>query len=218
MVGGLRYIVNTRPDIAFAVGYVSRFMEAPTTEHLAAVKHLLRYIAGTRSYGCLYTSAGDLCLAGFSDSDHAGDADERKSTTGVVFMLGGSPVTWQSQKQKVIALSSCEAEYIAATTAACQGVWLDRLLSELVEKDGNEPATIFVDNKSAIQLSKNPVFHERTKHIDLRFHFIRHSIEQGKVNVEYTRTEDQLADILTKPLGRIKFQDLRARIGVIDVK
>jgi hypothetical protein len=97
-------------------------------------------------------------------------------------------------------------------------VWLDRLLSELVEKEGSEPATIFVDNKSAIQLSKNPVFHERTKHIDLRFHFIRHITEQGKVNVEYTRTEDQLADILTKPLGRIKFQDLRARIGVIDVK
>jgi hypothetical protein len=218
MVGGLRYLVNTRPDIAFAVGYVSRYMEAPTTEHYAAVKHLLRYIAGTRSYGCFYSSSGDLHLKGYSDSDLAGDVDDRKSTTGVLFTLGGCPVTWQSGKQKVVALSSCEAEYIAATTAACQGVWLDRLLSELLEKNNGVPATVFVDNKSAIQLSKNPVFHDRSKHIELRFHFIRESIEQGKINIEHIKTEDQLADVLTKSLGRVKFQDLRARIGVMDVK
>jgi hypothetical protein len=98
------------------------------------------------------------------------------------------------------------------------GSVVDRLLSELVEKEGGELVTIFIDNKSVIQLSKNPVLHDRSKHIDLRFHFIRQSIKQGKVNIEYSRTEDQLADILTKPLGRIKFQDMRARIGVINVK
>uniref|UniRef100_A0ACD5WTY3 Uncharacterized protein n=1 Tax=Avena sativa TaxID=4498 RepID=A0ACD5WTY3_AVESA len=218
LVGGLRYLCHTRPDICFAVGYISRFMESPTAEHLAAVKHLLRYIAGTRSFGCRYTSTGNLRLDGFSDADLAGDVDDRKSTTGVLYMLGGCPITWQSSKQKVVALSSCEAEYIAATTAACQGVWLSRLLSELVEEKEGKPATIFVDNKSAIQLSKNPVFHDRSKHIEVRFHFIRESIEQGKVEIDYISTDDQLADILTKSLGRVRFQDLRTRIGVTDVK
>jgi dihydroorotase len=118
----------------------------------------------------------------------------------------------------VVTLSSCEAEYIAATTAACQGVWLDRLMSELLEKNNGVPATVFVDNKSVIQLSKNPVFHDRSNHIEVRFHFIRESIEKGKINIEHIKTEDQLADVLTKSLGRVKFQDLRARIGVMDVK
>jgi hypothetical protein len=127
-----------------------------------------------------------------------------------------SVATLQSQKQKVVALSSCEAEYIAATTAACQGVWLGRLLGDLLgKKDGI--ATIFVDNKSAIQLCKNPVFHDRSKHIETRFHFIRECVDDGKINVEYIGTEDQLADILTKALGRIQFQNLRERIGIVDI-
>jgi hypothetical protein len=112
--------VNTRPDIAFAVGFVSRFMEKPTTEHLLAVKRVLRYIAGTSDYGCYYQRRKKPAgLTGYSDSDHAGDVDTRKSTTGVVFFLGDSLITWQSQKQKIVALSSCEAEYIAAAVASC---------------------------------------------------------------------------------------------------
>jgi hypothetical protein len=112
LVGGLRYLVHSRPNIAFAVGFVSRFMEKPTTEHLVAVKQLLRYIAGTRSFGCVLTSSGELELVGYSDADWAGDPDDRRSTTGSLFMIGGSPVTWQSQKQKAVALSTCEAQYI----------------------------------------------------------------------------------------------------------
>jgi hypothetical protein len=117
----------------------------------------------------------------------------------------------------VVALSSCEAEYIAATTGACQGVWLGRLLGDLLDKK-NDTATMFVDNKSAIQLCKNPVFHDRSKHIETRFHFIRECVEDGKIDVEYIGTEDQLADILTKALGRIQFQSLRERIGVVAIK
>jgi hypothetical protein len=216
IVGGLRYLVHSRPDIAFAVGYVSRFMEKPTTEHLSAVKHLLRYIAGTKTYGCVFTKSSErLNLVGFSDADMAGDLDDRKSTTGCLFLIGGSLVTWQSAKQKVIALSSCEAEYIAATMAACQAVWLRRLLGELLNQN-EEAVKLFIDNQSAIQLCKNPVFHERTKHIDTRFHFIRECVEDGKIAVEHIGTSDQLADILTKALGRTRFQDLRARIGIID--
>ncbi|KAK1643694.1 hypothetical protein QYE76_061499 [Lolium multiflorum] len=122
----------------------------------------------------------------------------------------------QSQKQRVVALSSCESEYIAAATMACQGVWLGRLLGDLL---GSAPlvADLLVDNKSAIQLCKNPVYHDRSKHIDTRYHYIRDCIEDGTVTVEYIGTEDQLADILTKALGRVQFQNLRERIGVINL-
>jgi hypothetical protein len=147
----------------------------------------------------------------------AGDVDTRKSTTGVFFFLGDNPVSWQSQKQKVVALSSCEAEYIAATTAACQGIWLARLLGDFREEEP-KAATLMVDNQSAISLIKNPVFHERSKHIDLRFHYIRECVEKGQILVEFTSTESQLADILTKPLGRVKFQEMRGRIGVAQIK
>jgi len=217
IVGSLRYLVHTRPDIAFAVGYVSRFMEAPTTEHLAAVKRILRYVAGTIDYGCCYKRAGaEAKLLGFSDADMGGDVDTRKSTTGVLFFFGPCAVIWQSQKQKVVALSSCEAEYIAGTTAACQGTWLAQLLSEL-KSEQLKKFTLKMDSQSAIALSKNPVFHERSKHIDVRYHFIRNCIGDGKMDVEHVRTEEQLADILTKPLGRDKFCELRIQLGVAKI-
>jgi hypothetical protein len=216
IVGSLRYLVHTRPDIAFAVGYVSRFMEAPTTEHWSAVKHLLRYIAGTRSYGCVYRRGEEAMeLIGYSDADHAGDCDDRKSTSGVFFFLGQSPVSWQSQKQRVVALSTCEAEYIAGATAACQGVWLSRLLSDLVNAKVVAPL-IYIDNKSALALAKNPVLHDRSKHIDVRFHFIRDCISSGVIETDFIKTGDQLADLLTKPLPRERLQELRGRSGVIN--
>jgi hypothetical protein len=218
VVGGLRYLVHTRPDICFAVGYLSRFMEAPTSEHWNAMKHLLRYIAGTKDLGCCYARReGDAELVRYSDSDHAGDIDDRKSTGGVLFFYGQSPVAWQSTKQKVVALSSCESEYIAATAAACQGVWLRRLYCELMGcKIG--ATELRVDNKSAIALMKNPVFHDRSKHIDTRYHYIRQCVENGSIDAQFVRTEDQLSDILTKALARVQFQELRRRISIITVK
>jgi hypothetical protein len=193
-------------------------MEKPTTEHLAAVKRVLRYVAGTLNFGCQYKrKTGDLQLRAFSDSDHAGDVDTRKSTTGVFFFLGENLITWQSQKQKVVALSSCEAEYIAATTAVCQGVWLARLLAELRGEQTNT-FQLMMDNQSAIMLSKNPVFHDRSKHIDVRYHYIRECVEEGRVQIESVVTQEQLADILTKPLGRDQFVQLRSRIGLVNVK
>jgi hypothetical protein len=128
-------------------------------------------------------------------------------------MLGDSLISWQSQKQKVVALSSCEAEYIAATTGACQGIWLNRLLAELLGEDPGQ-TVMKVDNKSAINLCKNPVLHDRSKHIDTRFHFIRECVEKKQIAVEYVRTEDQLADILTKPVGRVRFLELRKKMGL----
>jgi len=157
IVGSLRYLVNSRLDLAYSVGYISRFMENPTTEHMVAVKRVRRYIAGTLHFGYHYQRGKEAQLTGYSASDLAGDVDTRKSTTGVLFFLGSSIITWQSQKQKVVALSSCEAEYIVATTAACQGVWLARLLAEF--RDVRSRAiTLKIDSESAIQLSKNLVF------------------------------------------------------------
>ncbi|KAG8097902.1 hypothetical protein GUJ93_ZPchr0013g34364 [Zizania palustris] len=219
IVGALRYLVNTRPDLAYAVGYVSRFMEKPTVEHLMAVKRVLRYIAGTADFGCHYgRRKGPGKLIGYSDSDLAGDVDTRQSTTGVLFFLHDSLITWQSQKQRVVALSSCEAEYVAAATAACQGIWLSRLLEEFQGEEKANPFTLRIDNQSAIQLSRNPVFHDRSKHIDTKYHFIRQCVEENRVRVEHVNTNNQLADILTKSLGRDRFVELRTKLGIAKVE
>jgi hypothetical protein len=147
----------------------------------------------------------------------AGDPDDRKSTSGTLFFFGECPMSWQSQKQKVVSLSSCQSEYMAAATAACQGVWLGRLLGDLL---GSPPlvANLLVDNMSAIQLCKNPVFHDRSKHIEVRYHFIRGCIEDGTITVEFIGTEDQLADILTKALGRVRFQLLHQKLKIVEIK
>ena len=144
------------------------------------------------------------------------DIDTRKSTTGMLFFLGSCPLTWQSHKQKVGALSSCEAEYIAGTTAACQGVWLAQLLAEL--KSGQRTAFLLkMYTQSAIALSKNPVFHDRSKHIDVRYHFIRECVGDGKMDIEHVRTEEQIVDILTKPLPRDRFCELRIKLSVVKI-
>ena len=146
----------------------------------------------------------------------AGEIDTRKSTTGVFFFLGRSLISWQSHKQRVVALSTCEAEYIAAATAACQGMWLTRLLGDMKNEEA-EHVMLKIDNKAAISLSKNPVFHDRSKHIELRYHFIRECVEEGRIYIDYICTNDQLADTFTKPLGRIRFLELRGRIGMTEI-
>ena len=219
IIGSLRYLVNTRPDIAYAVGMASRFMEAPNKEHWAVVKRIVRYISGTINHGCKYKKGGEtgLNLLGYTDSDHGGDLVLRKSTTGMAFFLGNNLVTWTSQKQRVVALSTCEAEYVAAAAGACQGVWLSRLIADLMGRDVQK-FRLLVDNKSAIELSKNPVFHERSKHIDTCFHYIRECVSNGQVEIEHVRTDNQLADILIKALSRIRFVELRQRLGIIEVQ
>jgi hypothetical protein len=192
-------------------------MEAPAADHLAAVKQLLCYVAGTLKFGCVYRRGDRETLVGFTDSDHAGDIDTRKSTSGVLFFLGDSPVTWLSLNQNVVATSSCEAEYIAAASGARQGVWLARLFSELLNKEA-APVTLFIDNKSTISLCKNLVLHESTKHIDLRYHYIRDCVEKGTIMVDYISTNEQKADILTKPLSRTRFQKLCGKVGIVDTQ
>jgi hypothetical protein len=217
IVGSLHYLVHTRPDIAFAIGYVSRFMEAPTTEHMATMKHLLRYISGTRNLGCFFGRGdGSMVLTGYSDSDLPGDRDDSKSTSGLMFFLGSSPVSWQSLKQRVVALSSCEAEYIAAATASCQGLWLSRLVADLLNKEVASPM-LYIDNKAAIVHAKNPDQFDRCKHIQIRYHFLRDCVNNGNLRVDHVSTTDPLADMLTKPLSQDRLQELRIRSGIVDV-
>lgn len=206
LVGSLRYLINTRPDLAYSMGIVSRFMEEPTVSHMAAVKQILRYVKGSITLGCHYGRKGEGTpeLVGFCDSDLAGDVNDRKSTSGAVFFLGSNLITWASLKQKTVAFSSCEAKYMSAATAACQGIWLSRLLAELQNKEA-QCVKLKIDNMSAISLSKNPVYHDRSKHIQIRYHFIRNCVEEGSVAVEHVSTGNQLADLLTKPLARVKF-------------
>jgi hypothetical protein len=174
LMGSLRYLVNTRPDLAYTVGYMSRYMEEPREEHLTAVKCILPYITGTMNWGVTYTPGErgeEPCLMSFSDSDMAGDQDDRKSTSGMVYFISNNPITWQTSKQKVVALSTCEAEYVAASAAACQAVWLAQLMGELLGKKISAPLML-VDNKATISLVKNPRLHNRSMHIETRYHYI----------------------------------------------
>jgi ATP-binding cassette subfamily B (MDR/TAP) protein 1 len=160
-------MVCTRPDIAHAVGVVSRFLSNPRKQHWEAVKWILRYLRGTSNL-CLSFGNGGLVLEGYTDADMAGDLDHRKSTSGYVFTFAGGAVSWQSKLQKCVALSTIEAEYIAATEAGKELLWLVRFLLELGMQQ--EDAIVFCDSQSAIDLSKNAAYHSRTKHIDVRFH------------------------------------------------
>jgi hypothetical protein len=216
-VGSLRYVTHTRPDLAFSVGYVSRFMQRPTTEHQQAVKRIVRYVAGTLDHGLYYPRCpGEAHLVGYSDSDHTSDIDTSKSTSEILFFFSKCLVSWQSVKQQVVALSSCEAEYISASTTSTQTLWLVRLLSDLLDRDTGA-LELRVDSKSALTLAKNPIFHERSKHIRVRYHFIRGCLKEGNFKACYINTRDQLADLLTKLLGRIKFLELCSRIGMVQL-
>jgi hypothetical protein len=216
IIGAHHYLVNTRPDLAYIVGYVSRFMEEQTTEHLLVVKRVLCYVARIVHHGCFYKKKGEkLRLIGYCDSDLAGDVDTQKSTNRVLYFLSDNLMSWQSQKRRAVALSSCEVEYIAIATTSGQGMWLGRLLIE-IKGEEIDSVTLKIDSLSVIQLSRNPILHDHSKHIDTNYHYIQHCIDEGRVQVEVVGTNNQLADILMKPLYRDRFMELRTRIGVIN--
>jgi hypothetical protein len=162
LIGSLMYLVNTRPDICFAVNTLSQFMVEPRMVHWAATKHILRYLQGTLDFGLEYVRGDGLRLAGFTDSDWAGCASNRKSTPGCCFRLGSTVVSWFSRKQRSVALSSSKAEYMAVSQASCEAIWLRKMLVSLFE-ERLEPTVIYCDNQSCIKLTKNPAFHDRSK-------------------------------------------------------
>ena len=188
MVGSLMYLTATRLDMMHAISLISRFMETPKDSHWQAGKRILRYVKGTNGFGILYIANDDFKLVGYTDSDWAGSIDDRKSTSGYVFNMGSGAISWASKKQPIVAQSTAEAEYIAANAAACQAIWLRRILTDLNERQ-EDGTTIYCDNISSIALSKNPVFHGRSKHIEIRYHFIRELVENGDIKMEYCKSE-----------------------------
>ncbi|KAG8502460.1 hypothetical protein CXB51_000380 [Gossypium anomalum] len=213
LIGSLLYLTNSRPDILQATSLLSRYMQSPSKHHFGAAKRILRYLKGTSSFGIWYKFSNNPRLYGFSDSDLGGCIEDRKSTTGYVFTMGSEAVSWSSKKQPSTALSSSEAEYMAVTAAAYQAVWIRRILDDLKQTQV-EATTIYCDNQSTIAMTKNLVYHSRTRHIETRHHFIRELVAKGDIKMEYCCTEEQVADLFTKPLSPKKFVYLRELLGV----
>ena len=216
-VGALMHLMTaTRPDIAYAVGYVSRFMENPQQEHWIAVKRIFRYLQGTKEHGIRYQPSDEINFRGYSDADWAGDHFDRKSTSGYAFVLLGGPISWGSKKQSSVSLSTSEAEYIALSLAIQEGKWIHRLLCEIL-KAANESGpelVILEDNQSCIKMTKNPVNHGRAKHIDIKYHHIRDEVKRGEVKLEYCETSAMLADIMTKGLSGPRHKGMTAALGI----
>lgn len=209
--------MQTRPDIAYAVAVLAQYLQNPTNEHMAQAKRCARYIKKTKKYGICFTGNGGCHLTGYADASHADDITTRRSTGAHVFMLSGGPLSWKSGRLPLVTLSSTESEYCSLTLAAKEAIAMARLLTEMEYTDTTEPVTIFEDSKPAIDLTKKPAGADgRTKHIELRWHFIRQAISNGEVKVEWLPTDQQVADGLTKPLDRIKFERFREQIGVVD--
>jgi hypothetical protein len=211
-IGSLMYAAQgTRPDISFAVSFLSQFMQNPGRPHWEAVKRIFRYLKGTKNV-CLVIGGSQKGLEAFSDADWASQ-EHRHSISGYVFTIDGGAISWSSKKQPIVALSTTEAEYIAATHAAKEALWLRMFLAEIA-RPLHLPITIHLDNRSAISITKNDEYHPRTKHIDIRYHFLRHTVSQGLIQVDYVATDDMAADMFTKALPRHKVLHLNALVGL----
>eukprot|EP00253_Pinus_taeda_P020447 PITA_20447 len=204
---------NWRKEDATSVNQLSQAMVHPTKLFWKVEKHVLRYLKGTTQYGFWYKWIEGVKLQGFTNADWEGSPSDRKSTSGGIFNLGSAAVSWYSWKQRSVALSSAEAEYMAANQAACEAIWMRKILVGLFGHT-MDPTVIYCDNQSCIKFSKNPVFHERSKHIDIRYHHLRDCVVKRIMMLQYISTEEQDADILTKALSKGKFEFHRDRIGV----
>lgn len=214
LIGSLMYLaVLSRPDILHAVSKLSQRNTDPHEEHEIAAKHILRYLAGTMNLSITYRKSGES-VKGLVDADWANEKD-RKSYSGYAFFMAGSAFSWSSTKQSVVALSSTKAEYIALSMAAKEAIYLRRLLHEIGWSEQPEPMTIFGDNISAQHIAQNPVHHKRTKHIDIKYHFIREKVESNDIVLEYVTTNDNVADVLTKCLNKNKHNGFVKNLGMI---
>ena len=213
IVGSLMYLmVSTRPDLAYSVGYLARYLNSYDKTHLDAAGRVLRYVASTSDVGITYKGSAHIELVGYSDADWASCTSTRRSTTGYLFMLAGGPVSWSSRLQPTIAMSSTEAEYMALSAAAQEAIALRRLCADF-RIDVSKPVIIYEDNKGAIAMSQNAGHYAKTKHVDIKHHFIREKVFNNDIDVIYLQTNDMLADTLTKGLPRRRFHDLLCQIS-----
>ena len=212
IIGSLLYLIASRLDITFSVGVCDRYQAAPNESHLTAVKWIIRYINGTPDYGLWYSKDSNAYLARYSDADWVGSVDDRESTSGGCLYLGKNLVSWMSKKQNSVSLSTAEVEYIATRSCCTQLLWMKKLLHDYgIPQD---TMCIFCDNTSAINLSKNSIQHSKSKHIEIHYHFIQDLVEERVVCLEFIHTDNQKADIFTKPLDGPRFESLRKTIGV----
>uniref|UniRef100_A0A2N9FSR2 Reverse transcriptase Ty1/copia-type domain-containing protein n=1 Tax=Fagus sylvatica TaxID=28930 RepID=A0A2N9FSR2_FAGSY len=210
LVGALQYATFTRPDITFAVNRVCQFMHKPSPAHLVAAKRILRYLKGTLDRGILF-QPGPFALTAFTDADWAGDPCDRRSTSGIIVFLGNNPITWLAKKQHTVSRSSTEAEYRSLASGAAELSWIRQVLCDLGLFLPSAPL-IWCDNTSALALASNPVFHGRTKHIEVDYHFIRERVVRGDLKLQFISTEDQLADVFTKALPSPRFHRLCSKL------
>ena len=217
-VGSLLYLsTRTRPDITYAVCNVAKFCSKPTVKHWTAVKSIFRYLKGTIIVGVLYkkqrtSDSSNKCI-GFSEADWAGDRADRKSTSGYCFRLNNGLISWRTNKQSCVALSTAEAEYVALSSAAQEAVWFKQLISDLNVKDTN-PLLINEDNQSAISIAKNSKCHGKTKHINIKYHFVRDLVQKNVIELKYRSTNEMIADLFTKPIASEKFSNLCSMLGL----
>ena len=213
LVGSLMHLIATRPDLMYVVSLISKFMASPTELYLQAAKKVLRYLKGIVDLEVFYRMESNGELIAYTDSDYAGNVDDRKNTNGYVFLISEGVVSWSLKKQHVVALSTTETEFMAATSCAYQGVWMRRVLEKLGHSQG-KCTTMLCDNSSTIKLSKNLVMHGRSKHIDVRFHFLRDLTRDGVVELKHCVTQEQVADIMTKSLKLDVLLKLHESMGV----
>ena len=216
LVGRLIYLTHTRPDICYPVSLVSRFMNNPTESHMRAVNRILQYLKKTPGRGLYFKKNSSRQVEIFTDADWAGSMTDRRSTTGYCSYVWGNLVTWRSKKQSVVARSSAEAEFRAMAHGICEGIWLQRMLKEL-SMPSEHAMNILCDNKAAISIAKNPVHHDRTKHVEIDRHFIKEKIDDRSITLEFTPSSQQTADILTKGLSRLNYENLSSKLGMIDI-
>eukprot|EP00253_Pinus_taeda_P014343 PITA_14343 len=216
LVGSLNYLTTTRPNISFVVGILSRFTQKPCEGHWSAAKRVLKYLKGTQDFGLKYTQVGTFRLIGYSDSDFDGNKETRVSTYGYAMSLGSGVVSWRSRKQSVPADSTTEAEYVAVAEATKEIVWFKKILEDLqVNQVHSTP--LMIDNTSTTKLAKNPKFHDRTKHINTKYHLIRHHVEAKTIHLRHCSTNEQIANIFTKALGREKLERFRTMLGITNI-
>ncbi|GKV14238.1 hypothetical protein SLEP1_g25140 [Rubroshorea leprosula] len=216
LVGKIIYLTITRPEISFAVHTLSQFMQAPRQPHLDATMRVLRYLKSSPRQGIFLSSSSSLQLSAYCDSDWASCPTTRRSTTGYLTLLGNSPISWKTKKQSTVSRSSAEAEYRAMASTISELLWLKGLL-KILGVDTSQPMQLHCDNQAAIHIATNPVFHERTKHIELDCHFIRHWIQVGLIKTSHVRSNLQVADIFTKALGGDQFQFLPHKLGITNL-